>query len=256
MSKLLVLIPTYNEIANVKVILSRVKGSVPAAEILFVDDNSPDGTGQLLDDLELTDPSIHVLHRAGKLGVGSAHLDGIAWAYDAGVDVLITLDADCTHSPEELSVFFDAVQSAAVVVGSRFVGSEGIKQWPIHRRAITRLGHALTSTFLRIPYDATGAYRVYDLQVIPRGVFALVRSADYSFFYESLKILDMAGCTIAQVPVVLASRFGGNSKMRLRDAVRGVLFLFVLSTRTIWPGSVLRSDVRSFVSAVDELRHQ
>lgn len=256
MSRLLVLIPTYNEIDNVKAILSRVKVSVPAAEILFVDDNSPDGTGRLLDDLGLTDPSVHVLHRAGKLGVGSAHLDGIAWAYDAGVDTLITLDADCTHSPEELSGFLDAVQSAAVVIGSRFLEPEGIKQWPIHRRAITRLGHALTSTFLRIPYDATGAFRAYNLQAIPRGTFMLVRSTDYSFFYESLKILDMAGCTIAQVPVVLASRFTGNSKMKLRDVVRGVLFLFVLSARTVWSGSVLRSNVRSFAHEANELRHK
>lgn len=256
MSRLLVLIPTYNEIDNVKAILSRVKVSVPAAGILFIDDNSPDGTGLVLDDLGLTDSSVHVLHRAGKLGIGSAHLDGIAWAYDAGVDTLVTLDADCTHSPEELSVFFDAIQSAAVVVGSRFLKPEGIKQWPIHRRGITRLGHALTRTFLRMPYDATGAFRVYDLQVIPREVFALVRSTDYSFFYESLKILDMAGCTIAQVPVVLASRFGGNSKMKLRDIVHGVLFLLTLSARTMWSGSALRSDVRSLVNGADELRHK
>lgn len=256
MSKLLVFISTYNEIDNVNIILSRLKASVPTAEILFVDDNSPDGTGRLLDDFALADPSVHVLHRASKLGIGSAQLDGIAWAYAHDVDTLVTLDADCTHSPEELSVFLDAIQSAAVVVGSRFLGRDGVKQWPIHRRVITRAGHALTRVFLRMPYDATGAFRVYNLRVIPRKIFSLVHSADYSFFYESLKILDMAGCSISQVPVVLARRFGGHSKMRVRDVTHGVRFLILLGTRAMWPGSELRSDIRSITHEVDALRHK
>lgn len=249
------LIPTYNEIDNVKPILSRVQVAIPTAEILFVDDNSPDGTGLLLDELASVNSSLHVVHRKGKLGVGSAHLDGIAWAYAAGVDLLITLDADCTHSPEEIIVFLDAVKSTAVVVGSRFLEKAGIRQWPFHRRAITRLSHVLTSTFLQIPFDSTGAYRVYNLRVIPRRVFSLVRSTDYSFFYESLKILDMVGCTITQVPIVLAPRFGGNSKMRLGDILRGVLFLFVFSARISWSRSVLRLDIQAVIDDSDWLRH-
>jgi len=255
MSKMLVLIVTYNEIENVKTILSRVKVSLPDADILFVDDNSPDGTGKLLEEFASVDFSVHVMHRAGKLGVGSAHLDGIAWAYDNNVDVLITLDADCTHSPEEFSIFIDAVQSAAIVVGSRFLVREGIKQWPFHRRVLTRLGHVLTRMFLRIPYDATGAYRAYNLRLIPREVFALVKSKDYSFFYESLKLIAMTGCPITQVPVVLAPRQGGNSKMRPHDVRRGFTYLVSLGARTLLPIGDLHDQTKKIAQKA-ALLHQ
>ena len=116
------MIPTYNESENVRIIYGRVRAALPEAEILFVDDNSPDGTGKILDELASTDPTVQVLHREGKLGIGSAHLAGIEWAYQHGTRVLVTMDADCTHSPEEVSLFIDASEKAAVVVGSRFIG--------------------------------------------------------------------------------------------------------------------------------------
>jgi len=243
MSSTLVLIPTYNEKNNVTIIAKRIRLSVPHARILFVDDNSPDGTGQLLDKISASDPQISVLHRAGKLGVGSAHLDGISWAYENGFQTLITLDADCTHSPEEIVIFLVHSEQNAVVVGSRFIARGGIAQWPFHRRLITRLGHILTQVFLRIPYDSTGAYRVYNLRMIPQKIFSLVRSKDYAFFYESLKIVDLADLPIFEVPVVLAARFEGNSKMRPRDIRRGITYLVRLGCESAFPLSGLRRAI-------------
>jgi len=243
MSSTLVLIPTYNEVLNVAIIAKRIRQSVPHARILFVDDNSPDGTGQLLDEISASDPQISVLHRSGKLGVGSAHLDGISWAYENGFKTLVTLDADCTHSPEEISLFLTHSGQYAVVVGSRFIGHGGITQWPFHRRLITRLGHILTQVLLRIPYDSTGAYRVYNLQMIPQKIFGLIRSKNYSFFYESLKVIDLAGLSIFEVPIVLEARFGGNSKMRPRDIRRGITYLVRLGCDSAFPFSALRRAV-------------
>ena len=134
MPKTLVMIPTYNESQNVKIIYERVRATLPNTEILFVDDNSPDGTGSILDQLASSDMLVHVLHRSGKLGIGSAHLAGIEWAYENNVHTLVTMDADCTHSPEEVSTFIDASTTATVVVGSRFIGSGGIREWPLHRQ--------------------------------------------------------------------------------------------------------------------------
>lgn len=245
MPKTLVMIPTYNESQNVRIIHGRVRAALPEAEILFVDDNSPDGTGVILDELASADRTVYVLHRQGKLGIGSAHLAGIEWAYQHGTTVLVTMDADCTHSPEEVSLFIDAALHAAVVVGSRFIGKGGISQWPLHRRLITKGGHILTQAVLGMRYDATGAYRVYRLDKIPQSIFSLVRSRDYSFFYESLKIVDLAKLPIAQVPVVLAPRFEGNSKMRLSDMVRGFTYLFQLGLRSRMPFSELRRSAKN-----------
>jgi dolichol-phosphate mannosyltransferase len=245
MSSTLVMIPTYNESDNVRVMYTRVRAALPDAEILFVDDNSPDGTGTILDQLAATDALVHVLHREGKLGIGSAHLAGIDWAYNHGTHVLVTMDADCTHSPEEVSLFIAAADNAAVVVGSRFIGQGGVNQWPFHRRLITKGGHFLTQLVLGMRYDATGAYRVYRLDRVPHRLFSLIRSRDYSFFYESLKIVDLARLPIQQVPVVLAPRFEGNSKMRPRDMVRGFTYLFQLGFRSRVPFSSLRRSVNN-----------
>ena len=148
MPKTLVMIPTYNESQNVKIMYERVRAALPHTEILFVDDNSPDGTGSILDQLANLDTLVHVLHRSGKLGIGSAHLAGIEWAYENNVHTLVTMDADCTHSPEEVLTFIDASTTSTVVVGSRFIGGVGIKEWPFHRQMITRTSHLMTQLIL------------------------------------------------------------------------------------------------------------
>ena len=237
MPKTLVMIPTYNESQNVRIIHSRVRAALPEAEILFVDDNSPDGTGDILDQLANLDMLVHILHRTGKLGIGSAHLAGIEWAYENNVHTLVTMDADCTHSPEE------------VVVGSRFIGGGGIKEWSLHRQMITRIGHLMTQLILGMRYDATGAYRVYRLDLIPQRLFSVIRSRDYSFFYESLKIIDLAKYSIAHVPIVLAPRFEGNSKMRPIDMVHGITYLFGLGLRTRLPLGSLKREIRGLPHA-------
>lgn len=228
----LILVPTYNECENVEIIAGRIRTSIPEAQLLFIDDNSPDGTGAILDYLADQDQFITVIHRQGKLGVGSAHLEGISYAYREEIPVVVTLDADLTHSPENIHEMINALTNAEVATASRFHHDGGLEDWSFTRKAMTHLGHLLTQVFLGLPYDASSAFRAYRLTSIPQGCFDLVRTSGYSFFYESLKILNMNGIVIADVPIVLPARTYGHSKMKPKDIRQSVLFLLRLSLET------------------------
>ncbi|MEO5328483.1 MAG: glycosyltransferase [Magnetococcus sp. THC-1_WYH] len=191
-------------------------------DMLFVDDNSPDGTGNLLDQVAVEDPQIHVLHRSGKLGVGSAHLDGIRWSYDNHYEILITMDSDLTHSPEEIPNFLSLADQADVVVGSRFTNPNSLPGWVLWRKAMTHTGHYLTRRLLGLPFDATGAFRLYRLDRIPQGIFTMVQLTGYSFFFESLYRLHLNRMTIKEIPIILPARAYGSSKVRFKDIVVGI----------------------------------
>lgn len=219
---LLIFIPTYNEQENVEPLLDQILGLRLAADVLFIDDNSPDGTGELLDSLAARHANVFVLHRSGKLGIGSAHVEGIDWAYDHGYKRLVTMDCDFTHSPEYIRDFLAQAETADVVVGSRYLQEKSLETWNAYRRMLTRLGHLLTLFFLKMPYDATGAFRAYRLDRLPRYFLDPVQSKGYSFFFESLYILHLNGYRIAEVPTNLPARVYGHSKMRLNDMAHSV----------------------------------
>ena len=233
MNDLLIAIPTYNEVENIDLISQRVFSSVPDCHLLFIDDNSPDGTGERLDHLSNLDKRISVIHRSGKLGIGSAHQAAITYAYQNSAKILVTMDADLTHSPEHIPALMNLLRSADVVIASRFMEHGGLADWNISRKAMTKLGHLLTQTLLRLPYDASGAFRIYNLSHIPVECFGLVQSDGYSFFFESLKILEMNETRIVEHPVVLPPRTYGNSKMKLRDITKSICFMIVLSYTSI-----------------------
>jgi len=241
---LLIAIPTYNEVENIDLISQRVLDAVPNCQLLFIDDNSPDGTGERLDHLSRLDKRISVLHRSGKLGIGSAHQVAIAYAYQNSVEILVTMDADLTHSPEHIPALINLLSSADVVIASRFMESGGLADWNLGRKAMTQLGHLLTKTLLRLPYDASGAFRIYNLSHIPVECFRLVQSEGYSFFFESLKILEMNNTRIVEHPVVLPSRTYGSSKMKLREITKSIRFMIVLSFKSLRKPDDLRITKR------------
>ncbi len=224
----LIFIPTFNERGNVERMYQELKALQLDTDILFLDDNSPDGTGTILDELAKKDPRLSVIHRTGKLGVGSAHQTGIGWAYDKGYEVLITLDCDFTHSPTDIHRLLPHLESADVVVGSRFLQKGSLSEWNLYRTFLTNFGHFLTRRMLKVQQDATGAFRVYNLARIPRELFGLVKSHGYSFFFESLFIFTRNGFPIKDLPIVLPKRTYGESKMSLRDALRSVQRLLAL----------------------------
>jgi len=227
--KTLLFIPTYNERDNARRMGEALLKLPLDAQIVFLDDNSPDGTGEILDGLARQHPRIHVIHRAGKEGIGTAHLAGIAHAYDHGYERLVTMDCDFTHSPEDIPRLIAESAGAAVTVGSRYLNTGSLPGWSVARKSMTRLGHFLTQNLLGFSHDATGALRVYDLRKIPREVFTLVSARGYAFFFESLFILHENGFAIREVPIVLPSRTYGSSKMSLVEIERSVEQLMTLA---------------------------
>lgn len=224
-NELLIFIPTYNERENVESILEQILDLGLPADVLFVDDNSPDGTGEVLDRLAAKHPNVIVQHRSGKLGIGSAHAHGIRWAYDHGYRLLVSMDCDFTHSPDYIRDFLSQADGADIVVGSRYLQEKGLSTWNIYRKLLTRLGHMATGFFLRMPYDATGAFRLYRLDRVSRHFLDSVHSRGYSFFFESLYVLHLNGYRVVEIPTHLPARVYGHSKMRLSDAIHSFAHL-------------------------------
>jgi dolichol-phosphate mannosyltransferase len=224
----LIFIPTFNEVENVEIILSKLQQLNISFDILFIDDNSPDGTGALLDRLAKEQTNLFVLHRSGKQGIGSAHRDGILWAYQQRYEKLLTMDCDLTHSPEYISKFINKSHEFEVVVGSRYLEKNSLAGWNLLRLFLTQFGHLSTKYCLGIPFDATGAFRLYNLKKIPQSFLNLVKSNGYSFFFESLFVLYRNQFQISEVATVLPARTYGHSKMRLRDALHSVKELMAI----------------------------
>lgn len=225
----LIFVPTYNENRNVERLCAELRALPLDADILFIDDGSPDGTGATLDRLAREHPRISVMHREGKLGIGSAHLAGIGYAYDERYDLLVTLDADFSHSPVDIPRLLAAhAADVDLVVASRYLEPGSLPGWSPHRLLLTRFGHLLTWALLGMPYDASGALRLYDLRRIPRELFALVTARAYAFFFESLLVLHRNGCRIREIPIVLQARVYGSSKLTAREGLRSGRFLLRL----------------------------
>jgi dolichol-phosphate mannosyltransferase len=226
--KTLIFIPTYNERENVRLMCEQIFALGLDADVMFLDDSSPDGTGEELDRLAKEHPRLRIVHREGKSGIGSAHYHGIDLAYREGYQRLVTLDCDFTHSPKLIPVMLERADSADVVTGSRYLEDDSLPQWTLVRKGLTRLGHVLTKNLLGISQDATGAFRVYNLELLPRALFDLVRSRGYAFFFESMLIFERNGVAIAEIPIRLPARTAGNSKMSLTEIRRSVQTLFDL----------------------------
>ena len=192
------------------------------ADVLFIDDASPDGTGAVLEELRAGDARLSVLHRAGKNGIGTAHRDGIAYAYAGGYACLVTLDCDFSHDPNDIPRLLAEIDTADVVVGSRWISRNSLPEWNLYRRTMTHIGHLLTRVVLGLRYDATSAFRAYRLDRIPVETFTIVHSPSYAFFFESLFVLHNHGFRIREVPIVLPARTYGHSKMTLLAAAGSV----------------------------------
>ena len=180
--RVVVLIPTYNERENLPRIVSRLRDAVPQADVLVLDDSSPDGTGAVADELARTDPSVHVLHRRSKEGLGAAYLAGFGWALERGYDALVEMDADGSHRPEQLPSLLAALEDADVVLGSRWVPGGTVVNWPLHRKVLSVGGNVYTRVMLGMPVgDATGGYRVYRAAALKEMDLHDVASQGYCF---------------------------------------------------------------------------
>jgi glycosyltransferase involved in cell wall biosynthesis len=225
----IIFIPTYNEAGNIGELLRKILELSLPADILVLDDNSADGTADVVHSIASTSPNIELRCRPEKLGIGSAHLSALRYAKEQGYRVLITMDADFSHQPVDIIRFFERQEEFDIVVGSRFQNEWSLSEWSALRKIITHLGHSLTRVLLNLPYDATGAFRLYRLDRIPDELINLISSQHYEFFFESLATFHEAGLKIGEIPVVLPRRTYGHSKMQLGHMVRGIRRLVHLS---------------------------
>ncbi len=241
--RLLVVIPTFNEAAAIRKAVEGVRSVVPAAEILVVDDSSPDGTGEIADGLAELDPNVHVLHRSHKAGLGIAYVAGFRWGLEREFDTFAEMDADGSHQPEELPRLLAALPDADLVLGSRYVPGGRVVDWPWHRELLSRGGNVYTRIALGIPLrDATGGYRVYRASALRRLSLATVASAGYCFQVDLAWRAVRAGLRVVEVPVTFVERTEGTSKMSgaiVREALwqvtRWGIAYRVNQLRRLWP---------------------
>ena len=214
MSRVLVVVPTYDERENIERIVARVVASVPDAHLLVVDDGSPDGTGKIADELADSDGRIHVLHRTAKAGLGAAYIAGFDWGLEQGYDVLVEMDADGSHSPEQLPRLLAALERADLVLGSRYVPGGSVVNWARSRELISRGGNLYTRLALgRRLRDATGGYRAFRREVLERIDYAGVSSQGYCFQVDLARRAVDAGFRVVEVPITFVERERGESKM-------------------------------------------
>jgi len=214
LGRVLVVIPTYNEAENLESVVARLRPSVPEADVLVVDDGSPDGTGDIADRLAAADDSVHVLHRSEKAGLGAAYIAGFRWALSEGYDVVVEMDSDGSHAPEELPRLLTAAREADLVIGSRWVTGGQIRNWPLYRQIISIGGSTYARVLLRFPVrDSTSGYRAFRRQVLETLKLDEVASQGYCFQIDLAWKTWRSGFRVREVPITFTEREVGRSKM-------------------------------------------
>lgn len=209
-----VIIPTYNERHNLEGVTARLRAAVPSADLLVVDDNSPDGTGDEADRIAASDNSVHVLHRAGKAGLGAAYIAGFRWALERDYDAMIEMDADGSHQPEELPRLLDALEEADLVIGSRYTRGGRTENWARSRELLSRGANTYARLMLGIGVrDATGGFRAYRATTLRKIDLEDVQSQGYCFQIDLALRAVRAGLSVTEVPITFVERTADTSKM-------------------------------------------
>ena len=239
----LVIIPTYNELENIARIISRVREAVPDAHILIADDNSPDGTGRLADEIAGADDHVHVMHRLGKEGLGPAYLAGFERGLNDGYEVLVEMDADGSHQPEQLPRLLTALADADLVLGSRWVKGGEVVNWPKSREALSRAGNLWTRIMLGIPLrDATGGFRAFRRKTLLGLELDNVASAGYCFQVDLAWRALRGGFRVVEVPITFIEREYGASKMNKRIVIEALVLT------TLWGVAHRSKQLRELVT--------
>jgi dolichol-phosphate mannosyltransferase len=228
----LVVLPTYDEAENVRGLAAEVLATDPALEILVVDDASPDGTGDLVEQAARDEPRLHLLRRPRKLGLGTAYLAGFRHGLDHGYERILTMDADGSHRPRHIPALLAATAHADLAIGSRYVEGGGIVNWPRHRRALSAFANLYARTLLRLPIrDCTSGFRCYRREVLAAVDPFAMRSSGYSFLEEMAWRVHRAGFRIAEVPIVFEQRTAGVSKIDSSEIYRAAWHVLATALR-------------------------
>jgi dolichol-phosphate mannosyltransferase len=220
----LAIVPTYNERENLPALVRRVLALPVPIDLLIVDDNSPDGTGQLADELAAKHPQIHVLHRAQKSGLGRAYCAGFEWALARPYEYILEMDGDLSHNPDDIPVFLDAAQNADLVLGSRYCNGIRVINWPLKRLMLSIGAAKYVQLITGMPFsDPTGGFKCFRRDTLRKLDLDAVESSGYSFQIEMTHKVWRQGLRIVEVPIIFTDRFHGTSKMSpkiVREALR------------------------------------
>ncbi len=210
----LVILPTYNEADNVLVLSREILAKEPSIDVLVVDDNSPDGTGDLVSGAQQHEARLHLLRRPRKLGLGTAYVTGFRYALERDYDRIMTMDCDRSHNPRYIPEILAAMDEHDMMIGSRYVPGGGIENWPWHRRILSAFANFYARTLLRLPVrDCTSGYRCYKREVLETVDLFLIRSSGYSFLEEMVWRVHRAGFRIGEIPILFEQRTAGASKI-------------------------------------------
>ncbi len=223
--KNLVIIPTYNEAINSNLIYNKIRSTNPHSEILFIDDNSPDNTALVINEIIKNDKKVYLINRTQKLGIGSAHKEGFIWAKKYKYDYVTTIDADLSHNPDLIPYMLENIEKFNIIITGRFLQEDTLEEWPLIRRLITKTRHRVVKLLLDIPYDTSGAFRCYNFKQIKIEDLLMAKDNGYSFFWESLFILYKKKYTILEIPMKQPRRMHGSSKINIKDIFRAITYL-------------------------------
>jgi dolichol-phosphate mannosyltransferase len=233
--RILVSLATYNEAGNIAALIGEIHKFVPQADVLVIDDNSPDGTGRIVDEMAAADPRVKAMHRPGKLGLGTAILAAMQYAMDNGYDYLQNMDADFSHPPRYLPGILAGMSKYDVMIGSRYVKGGGTENWPLKRKLISRAVNTLVRFLFRMPVkDASGAYRCYRVSKLREARLDRVRSRGYSFQQEVLFRCHKAGCKLGEYPIIFENRRAGASKVNTKEALRSIGMILYVGMRNFF----------------------
>jgi dolichol-phosphate mannosyltransferase len=232
-ARTLVCIPTYNEASNILALVERVHEAAPEAEILVIDDASPDGTGDLVRGRILKDARLELMARPAKLGLGTAYMAGFAYGLQHGYDRVLTMDSDFSHPPDRIPALIKAIEDGAhLSVGSRYVAGGAIEGWAVNRRILSATANFVARQLLRLrTHDCTGGFRCYSLRALQFLVTRPLRSSGYSALVELLTRCERAGMTIVEVPITFTERVRGRSKISRQEILRAMLTIIRLAGR-------------------------
>ena len=230
----LVCVPTYNERANLPLIVPAILAQDPRLEVLVIDDGSPDGTGDLADELATADPRVNVLHRSAKQGLGRAYLAGFEWALERGYEFIFEMDADFSHDPAFLPRFIEAIRSADIVIGSRYKQGVNVINWPISRLLLSLGANQYARIVTGLPItDSTGGFKCFRRKVLEAIDFSRVRSNGYAFQIEMSYRAWRKGFTLVEIPIVFTDRVEGHSKMSRRIVREAIWMVWSLRFRAL-----------------------
>ena len=230
----LVVVPTYNEAMNLPVIVPQILAQDPRIDVLVVDDNSPDGTGRIADDMAAADPRIHVLHRPGKSGLGKAYIAGFRWALERDYEFVFEMDADFSHDPKFLGIFLEAAKDADLVIGSRYKSGVNVINWPISRLLLSLGANQYARWVTGLPItDSTGGFKCFRRRVLEAIDLDRVRSNGYSFQIEMSFRAWKKGFRLVEIPIVFTDRVEGQSKMNKRIVREAIWMVWWLRLQSL-----------------------